>query len=77
MVALLIEIRRTHAYISIIRLFSIRNTVKEMPMLLLKCKTCKVFPGIYAAKGNNDSRSAATSDTTHSRGHKNEYMDWS
>ncbi len=61
--------------------------IADMPMLMLKCKTCgEVFPGIYVPEdSNSDFRSlAAASESSHvcSRGHRNEYamtdyMDWS
>jgi uncharacterized Zn finger protein len=60
---------------------------KEMPMLMLQCKSCGiVFPGIYVNEGiNDDSKTKilkSNKSHTCSRGHMNDYqspdyMDWS
>jgi hypothetical protein len=38
-----------------------------MPMLMLQCKTCEVFPGIYIAEGSTDDfkTSATNADSSH------------
>ena len=57
-----------------------------MPMLMIKCKTCEVFPGLCVAEDSNqESRASVTNadnSRTCSRGHRNkyvleDYMDWS
>ena len=55
-------------------------------MLMIKCKTCEVFPGLYVAEDSNQEFRAPVinADNSHtcSRGHHNkyvleDYMDWS
>jgi hypothetical protein len=56
-----------------------------MPMLMIKCKTCEVFPGFYVAEDSNQEFRASVTNAdnsrTCSRGHRNkyvleDYMDW-
>jgi hypothetical protein len=57
-----------------------------MPMLMIKCKTCEVFPGYYVAEDSNQEFRASvinandlhpSSRRYHNKYILEDYMDWS